>query len=74
MDKGKSFILIIVIIVAVIFVAGIFYIIGGFVFKDNSSDSLRDPKVVYKKFETEKIIFEKTDTTSEIDYDFKIKS
>lgn len=74
MDKGKSFILIIVIVVVVIFLLGVFYILGSFVFKGNSSVTVEDPRVRIKKLESENIVFEKTEITSDIDYDFKIES
>lgn len=74
MDKGKWFLLIVIIIVAVIFLSGVLYIISSFVFKSSKKETISDPHVKYTNISTEKIQFEKIEESSEINYNFKIES
>lgn len=74
MDRGKLFILVLVIIVAILFLGGVLYIIANFVFKDALSPTPRDPRVKYTELNVENIKFDKIEDSSEINYNFKIES
>lgn len=74
MDKSKIFIIVLIIIVGVIFVFGVLYTLGNSMLKTIPGIATGDPKLTYTEITNKDVNFTKTDTTSDIDYNFKIGS